>query len=235
VLTLHGRLDIPDVHPVYRAFPNVAYCSISDAQRDPLPDLPWAATVHHGLPPDLYRFDPTGGSYLLFVGRVSPEKQPDAAIRIARAAGVRLVMAAKVDPADRRYWEDTIQPMLGPGVDFIGEVDDRGKEELLRGASALLFPVDWPEPFGLVLIEALACGTPVVARRRGSVPEIIDDGETGFVCETEAELIAAVRRVGTIDRHACRRAFDTRFAVDRMVEAYVAVYEEVGGAERACA
>jgi len=230
VLTLHGRLDISDVHPVYRAFPHVAFCSISTAQRAPVPDVSWAATVHHGLPRDLYRFGP-GGGYLLFVGRISPEKKPDAAIRIARAAGLPLVIAAKVDPADRAYWETVVQPLVAqPGVRFVGEVGESGKEELLRGARALLFPVDWPEPFGLVLIEALACGTPVIARCRGSVPEIVDEGETGFVCETDDEMVEAAGRLGRIDRHACRRTFERRFSVEHMVDAYEAVYERACGA-----
>ncbi len=228
VLTLHGRLDLPEAHAVYRCAPSVAFVSVSDAQRAPLTGVRWVRTIHHGLPPQLYRFQPTPGRYLAFVGRISPEKRPDAAIRIARAAGIPLKIAAKVDAADREYFDAVVRPLLaGPLVEFIGEVDDRGKQELLGGALALLFPVDWPEPFGLVLIEALACGTPVIARRRGSTPEVIRDGVTGFLCETEAEMVGAVARVDRLDRAACRAEFERRFTVDRMADAYLDAYRTV--------
>ncbi|MCS6925873.1 MAG: glycosyltransferase family 4 protein [Candidatus Binatia bacterium] len=228
VLTLHGRLDIPELAPLYEDYPDVPLVSISDAQRKPLPRANWLATVYHGLPPDLYKFHPSPERYLLFLGRVSPEKRPDSAIRVACAAGLPLRIAAKVDKADREYFETTIRPLLThPLVEFLGEVTDAQKQELLGRALALLFPVDWPEPFGLVLIEALACGTPVIARRRGSVPEILQDGVTGILCETEAEMVAAVHRVAELDRRACRRAFEQRFTVTHMAQRYLQVYDAV--------
>jgi glycosyltransferase involved in cell wall biosynthesis len=227
VLTLHGRLDIAEAHAVYRAVPEASFVSISDAQRLPLAGVPWAATVHHGLPPRFHHFHPTPGRYLLFLGRISPEKRPDTAIRVALAAGVPLKIAAKVDPIDGAYFEDVIRPLLRhPLVDFIGEVDEPTKGRLLAGALALLFPIDWPEPFGLVLIEALACGTPVIARRRGSVPEIIRDGVTGYLRETEEELTGAVRRVQALSRAACRMEFEQRFSAGRMVDDYLRVYAQ---------
>jgi glycosyltransferase involved in cell wall biosynthesis len=225
LVTLHGRLDLAEAHPVYRAFPEVGFVSVSAAQRAPLPDVSWAATVHHGLPESLYRFQPAPGRHLLFLGRISPEKRPDAAIRVAVQSGVPLRIAAKVDPADRDYFERVVRPLLDhPLVEFLGEVDDRAKEALLGDALALIFPVDWPEPFGLVLIEALACGTPVIARRRGSVPEVVADGHTGFICETERDMIAAVRRVATLERAACRAEFERRFTAGRMAEGYLRVF-----------
>jgi len=226
LLTLHGRLDLPEVHPVYRAAPGVGFVSVSDAQRAPLTGVRWAATVYHGLPPDLYRFHPTPGRYLVFLGRISPEKQPDAAIRVAVQAGIPLKIAAKVDPADVEYFATVVRPLLDhPLVEFLGEVDDRQKGELLGQALALLFPVDWPEPFGLALVEAFACGTPVIARPRGSVPEIVRDGRTGFLCETEKQMAAATIRVASLSRAACRREFEERFSVTSMVSAYERVYE----------
>ncbi len=225
IVTLHGRLDLAELHPIYRAFPEVPLVSVSDAQRTPLAGVTWAATVHHGLPRDLFRFHPGPGRFLLFLGRIAPEKCPDAAIRVAIAAGVPLRIAAKVDPVDRAYFEQVIRPLLDhPLVEFLGEVDDRTKEALLAEAAALLFPIDWPEPFGLVLIEALACGTPVIARRRGSVPEIIADGVTGFVCDTEEEMVAAVARLPTLRRAACREAFERRFTAARMADDYLRVF-----------
>jgi glycosyltransferase involved in cell wall biosynthesis len=225
ILTLHGRLDLPEAHPVYQAFPEVALVSVSDAQRAPLGGVTWAATVHHGLPRDLFRFHAAPGRFLLFLGRISPEKCPDAAIRMAIAAGVPLRIAAKIDPVDRAYFEQVVSPLLDhPLVEFLGEVDERVKEALLADALALLFPVDWPEPFGLVLIEALACGTPVIARRRGSVPEIIAHGRTGFVCDTEEEMVAAVARIPTLRRAACREAFEQRFTAARMAHDYLRVF-----------
>jgi glycosyltransferase involved in cell wall biosynthesis len=226
VLTPHGRLDIPEVHPVYRAFPEVALTSISDAQRLPLAGVHWAATVHHGLPPDLYRFRPEAGKHLLFLGRISPEKCPDMAIRVAIRSGVPLRIAAKVDKADQLYFEQVVRPMLDhPLVEWLSEVDDGAKEQLLGEAIALIFPIDWPEPFGMVMIESLACGTPVISRRRGSVPEVIVDGQTGFMCETEDEMVAAVARVTELRRRACRAEFDARFTAGRMAERYLRVYE----------
>jgi glycosyltransferase involved in cell wall biosynthesis len=228
VLTLHGRLDLHEVHPVYRAFPEVHFVSISDAQRAWLSGVRWVATVHHGLPRDLYRFEPRGGRSLLFLGRISPEKCPDAAIRVARRAGVPLRIAAKIDRPDRDYFDQVVRPLLGePGVEFVGEVDDRAKHALLSESLGLLFPIDWPEPFGMVVVEALACGTPVIARNRGSVPELVRDGETGFVCETEDDMVAAVERVAGLGRAACRADFERRFTVERMVDRHVGVYEAV--------
>jgi glycosyltransferase involved in cell wall biosynthesis len=225
ILTLHGRLDLAEAHPVYRAFPEIGLVSVSDAQRTPLTGVSWAGTVHHGLPEDMFRFHPGPGRFLLFLGRISPEKCPDVAIRVAVAAGVPLRIAAKVDPADREYFEQVVRPLLDhPLVEFLGEVDDRGKEALLAEALALVFPVDWPEPFGLVLIEALACGTPVIARRRGSVPEIITDGVTGFLCETEEEMVRAVARLPSLRRMICRETFERRFTAERMADDYLAVF-----------
>jgi glycosyltransferase involved in cell wall biosynthesis len=234
VVTLHGRLDLREAHPLYRAFPNVHYVSISTAQREPVDGLRWAATVHHGMPRDLYRLDERPQrTHLLFLGRISAEKAPDAAIRVAVRAGVPIKIAAKVDRSDRKYFEEFVRPLLDhPLVEFLDEVDDTRKAELLAGALALLFPVDWPEPFGMVVIESLACGTPVIARRRGSVPELIAHGKTGFVCETEDEMVAAVRRVGELDRRACREEFERRFAVEVMAEAYLRVYERARSSMR---
>ena len=230
VVTLHGRLDLPEVHPVYRGFPKVGFVSISDAQRAPLSGVRWAGTVYHGLAREQYRFHPRSRGHLAFVGRISPEKGPDAAIRVALRAGVPLKIAAKVDRADRDYFETVVRPLLRhPGIEFVGEVDERGKEALLGEALALLFPIDWPEPFGLVVIEALAWGTPVVARRRGSVPELLEHGKTGFVCETEDEMVAAVARLRDLRRAACRKEFERRFTVPTMTDAYLRIYE----AERA--
>lgn len=228
VVTLHGRLDLPGLDGVLRDFPDVSYVSISDSQRAPVPDINWVATVHHGLPASCYRFEPVPVDYLLFLGRISPEKCPDRAIRIATRAGVPLRIAAKVDAVDREYFDSAVRPLLDdPLVDFIGEVSGEQKLELLAHARALLFPIDWPEPFGLVMIEALACGTPVIARRRGSVPEILRHGETGFVCETDDELCEAIATVEQIDRRRCRDDFERRFTDARMAQNYLAVYDAV--------
>ena len=228
LITLHGRLDIPDIAPLYTDYCDVPVVSISDAQRTPLPQANWQATVHHGLPPALYPAQTRAGAYLLFLGRISPEKCPDTAIRIACRAGIPLRIAAKVDAVDQQYFETTIRPLLDhPLVTFVGEVDEDGKRALLGNALALLFPIDWPEPFGLVMIEALACGTPVIARRRGSVPEVLEHGRTGFVCETEDEMLAAVRRLSRLDRAACRAAFERRFTDAVMAQHYLEVYEAI--------
>ncbi len=233
VITLHGRLDIPEIAPLYRDYSEVPLVSISNAQRAPLSDANWIATVHHGLPPDLFPFEPRPDSYLLFLGRISPEKRPDAAIRIACRAGVPLRIAAKVDAVDRAYFEAEIRPLLRrPRVEFLGEVDDEQKKTLLGRARALLFPIDWPEPFGLVMIEALACGTPVIARRRGSVPEVLRHGVTGWICDTEEEMVAAVERIGEIDRATCRAEFEARFTAAHMARNYVQVYEAVLASRR---
>ncbi|MBX6376584.1 MAG: glycosyltransferase family 4 protein [Acetobacteraceae bacterium] len=227
VTTLHGRLDLPELVPVFAAFPQAPFVSISDAQRLPLRDvaMTWAATVHHGIPPDLLRFSPRHQGYLAFLGRISPEKGPDAAIRIARAAGIPLRIAAKVDQADQAYFEAVVKPMLdGPGVEFIGEITEAEKSDFLGGAMALLMPIDWPEPFGLVMIEAMACGTPVLAYPRGSVPEVVDDGVTGLLVQDEAAAAAALERIGSLDRAAVRRTFEARFTARRMAEDYLGVY-----------
>ena len=226
VTTMHGRLDLPELVPLYREFADVPVVSISDAQRRPLPRARWIGTVHHGLPRDLLRFDPGPGEYFAFLGRVSPEKRLDRAIAIATACGCRLRVAAKVDPADRKYFETEIRPLLdNPLVEFIGEIGEEEKSGFLGRAKALLFPIDWPEPFGLVMIEALACGVPVVAIRGGSVPEIVDDGVTGFVVSSVEEASEAARQVERLDRRACRAAFERRFTVGRMASEYVALYE----------
>lgn len=226
VTTLHGRQDLPDLWPFYRAFPNMPLVSISDAQRAPIQDANFAGTVLHGLPADLHQpnFDPRGG-YLAFLGRISPEKRPDRAIQIARALGIPLKIAAKIDKADEKYFRETIHPLLdGPGVEFVGEVDERSKTRFLGEARALLFPIDWPEPFGLVMIEAMACGTPTLAFRNGSVPEVIDDGVTGRVVDTMPEAIAAMPEVLALDRRLVRRRFEERFTAARMARDYVELY-----------
>ena len=232
--TAHGRLDLPDLEPLFRRFPEQPMVSISDSQRTPLPWLNWKATVHHGLPPGLYSFHPRPQDYFAFVGRISPEKRVDRAIEIARACGTPLRVAAKVDPADREYFASKIEPLLhDPLVTYLGEVGDAGKDELIGHARALLMPIDWPEPFGLVMIEALACGTPVVAWRHGAVPEIVDDGVTGFVVDSMQQAVEAARGIGTISRQRCRETFEQRFCARVMARAYLGVYRELVAAELA--
>jgi glycosyltransferase involved in cell wall biosynthesis len=227
VTTLHGRLDLPEFAPVYTTFRSEAFVSISDAQRLPVPDLNWVATVHHGLPLEDYPVGP-GGDYLLFLGRISPEKRPHAAIDIARRLGVKLVIAAKVDPTDREYYEQHVVPRLaGGGVEHVGETDLAETVRLLQGARALLFPIDWPEPFGLAMIESMACGTPVVTRRCGSTLEVVEHGKTGFVCDDDEDITRALERIDRIDRAACRRHVETRFSVGRMADDYEAVYRRL--------
>ncbi|MDA8381738.1 MAG: glycosyltransferase family 4 protein [Betaproteobacteria bacterium] len=228
VTTLHGRLDLPELVPLYREFSDVPVVSISNAQRTPLSWANWQATIYHGLPLDLYtpQFQP--GRYLAFLGRISPEKGIDRAIEIARRAAVPLKIAAKVDRVDRDYFEETIKPLLAqPGIEFIGELGERAKSAFLGQALALLFPIDWPEPFGLAVIEANACGTPVIAFRRGSIPEIIEEGVSGFVVDSAAEAVAAIRQASHLDRRACRALFERRFSVERMAREYVALYERL--------
>ncbi len=228
VTTLHGRLDIPELAPLYREFDDEPLVSISDSQREPLPKAHWWGTIYHGIPEDLYALRPTSGSYLAFLGRISPEKGADQAIAIARMAGMLLKIAAKVDDADRRYFETTIKPLFrDPLVEYLGEIDDGEKQRLLGEAAALLFPIDWPEPFGLVLIEAMACGTPVIAFRRGSVPEVIDDGITGFIVDDVEGAVRACERVATFDRVRCRRVFEERFSARQMAESYLALYRKL--------
>jgi glycosyltransferase involved in cell wall biosynthesis len=225
VTTLHGRLDLPDLVPLYREFRGMPVTSISNAQRAPLPWLNWRGTVHHGLPADLHCGLDGPGDYLAFLGRVSPEKGLERAIEIARRARLPLRIAAKVDRADIPYHEEVIKPLFAqPHVDFVGEIGEEEKRGFLGNARALLFPIDWPEPFGLVMIEAMACGTPIVAFRRGSVPEIMTEGETGFVCSTVEEAVAAVERLPEISRRGCRQAFERRFTATRMAREYVSIY-----------
>ncbi|HEV8583928.1 MAG TPA: glycosyltransferase family 4 protein, partial [Methylomirabilota bacterium] len=234
--TVHGRLDLPYLVPIYRDFTDAALVSISDAQRVPLASLgvTWAGTVHHGLPVERYPFVAEPGDYLAFLGRLSPEKQPDVAIEVARRVGLPLRMAAKIDAGDREYVARVVAPLLEhPLVEFAGEIDDADKAAFLGGARALLFPIDWPEPFGLVVIEALACGTPVIARPCGSVPELLADGHTGFLGDTVDDLVEAVKRIDTIDRAACRRHVEARFSIARMVDEYEALFRRAATARRA--
>lgn len=229
--TLHGRLDVPDLQPLYAEFREMPVVSISDAQREPLPDANWQATVYHGLPRDLYAFNAAPGEYLAFLGRISPEKRVDRAIEIAREVQMPLRIAAKVDDIDQTYFEATIKPLLqDPLVDYVGEIGDGEKQEFLGCAIGLLFPIDWEEPFGLVMIEALACGTPVVAYRRGSVPEVLSDGETGFIVEDLVGAIQAARRLPELDRRRCRDAFERNFTASRMANDYVNLYERLARA-----
>jgi glycosyltransferase involved in cell wall biosynthesis len=226
--TLHGRQDLGDLKPFYSRFGEMPLVSISNDQRKPLPHANFVATIHHGIPPDLHRPSLKQGSYLAFLGRISPEKRPDRAIRIARAAGFPLKIAAKVDKVDEDYFRNHILPLLdGPGVEFIGEINEREKTEFLGEAAALLFPVDWPEPFGLVMIEAMACGTPVLAFRCGSVPEVIEDGVTGKVVDSEEEAIEALPAILSYDRRAVRQRFEERFTNTRMAKDYVSIYRQL--------
>jgi glycosyltransferase involved in cell wall biosynthesis len=212
--TMHGRLDLKEMLPIYRSYKDLPMVSISDDQRRPVPDLNWVRTIYHGLPRDLLRFSPKTGDYLAFLGRISPEKRPVLAIEIARRTGVRLKIAAKVDRNDRDYFESVIKPLLSsPGIEFIGEINETEKQDFLGGALALIFPVDWPEPFGLVMIEALACGTPVIARPFGSV---LRHGITGFLGVSLEELVSSVNKIGDISRQRCRQEFETRFTSEVM-------------------
>jgi glycosyltransferase involved in cell wall biosynthesis len=228
VTTLHGRLDIPEIHPLFQEFSEMPLVSISDAQRDPMQWANWVGTVHHGLPLQLFRPQFRPGEYLAFLGRISPEKRVDRAIEIAKQAGMRLKIAAKIDTADRKYFETTISHLLDdPLVEYVGEIGEHEKSGFLGNAHALLFPIDWPEPFGLVMIEALACGTPVIAYARGSVPEIVEDGETGFLVSSIDEAADAVSRVASLDRRRCRATFENRFSTNRMCSDYLAIYRKV--------
>ena len=232
--TLHGRQDLPELKALYAGFPEMPLVSISDDQRKPVAGSNFLATVYHGLPLNLHGFtaNPRGG-YLAFLGRISPEKGVDRAIAIARAAGLPLKIAAKVDNADRDYFHEQIEPLLKlPGIEFIGEINEQQKSRFLGEALALLFPVDWPEPFGLVLIEAMACGTPVLAFRRGSVPEVLEDGRTGIIVQTVEEAIAALPKVLALDRGAVRRRFEQRFSARRMAEDYLALYDRATSSRR---
>jgi glycosyltransferase involved in cell wall biosynthesis len=225
VTTLHGRLDLPQLPAIYDEYRNTPVVSISDAQRAPLPHADWIRTVPHGIPIDLHHEGAGDGDYLVFLGRISPEKRLDRAIEIAEASGLQLKVAAKIDRADASYFEREIAPLMTtPCVDYLGEIDETDKGALLRGARALLFPIDWPEPFGLVMIEAFACGTPVIAYCRGSIPEVIDDGVTGFIVNDLNEAIAAAGKLRTLSRHAIRKRFEARFTASRMTDDYVDTY-----------
>jgi glycosyltransferase involved in cell wall biosynthesis len=228
VTTLHGRLDLADLQPLYREFADMPVVSISDAQRAPLPGANWQGTVHHGLPRYLFGFHAGAGPYLAFLGRISPEKQVDQAIAIARRAGMPLRIAAKVDRTDQAYFDAVVRPLLEePLVEFLGEIGDHEKDAFLGNALALLFPIDWPEPFGLVMIESMACGTPVIAYRRGSAAEVLDDGVTGFIVNGLDEAVEAVGRVAQLDRRRCRQVFEERFSAEVMARAYLAVYRRI--------
>ncbi len=226
--TLHGRLDIPDLAPLYQRFRDIPVVSISDSQRQPLPWLNWQSTVYHGLPIDSLQFQSAPENYLAFLGRISPEKGVDDAIAIARAAGIELKIAAKVDRADQAYFESVIKPLLNdPGVDFVGEIGHSEKNEFLGRAIALLTPVQWPEPFGLVMIEAMASGTPVIGYPRGSVPELVEDGVSGFVVNNVQEAERAVRALPALSRRKCRDYFEARFSSVRMCKDYLDVYNRL--------
>ena len=226
--TLHGRQDLADLKPFYSRFSEMPLVSVSDDQRKPLSQANYIATIHHGIPPDLHRPSFEQGSYLAFLGRISPEKRPDRAIRIARAVGIPLKIAAKVDKVDEDYFRNDIVPLIdGPGVEFIGEINEREKTKFLGEAAALLFPVDWPEPFGLVMIEAMACGTPVLAFRCGSIPEVIEDGVTGKVVESEDEAVALLPAIMSYDRRKVRQRFEERFTATRMARDYVRTYRKL--------
>jgi glycosyltransferase involved in cell wall biosynthesis len=228
VTTLHGRLDIPDLVPLYQEFHDMPVISISNGQREPLPWANWQATVYHGLPRDLYQFRSEAGQYLAFLGRISPEKRVDRAIEIAKQVGMPLKIAAKIDRADKDYFDSVIAPLLRDSlVEFVGEIGDIEKDEFLGNAYALLFPIDWPEPFGLVMIEAMACGTPVVAYRGGAVSELVETGHTGFVVESMADAVEAVRRVAELSRKHCREVFEQRFTATRMAHDYVQQFERL--------
>ncbi|HXF64993.1 MAG TPA: glycosyltransferase family 4 protein [Caldilineaceae bacterium] len=228
--TLHGRLDLPDLVPLYQEFREMPVVSVSNAQRQPLSWANWQGTVYHGLPLDLYTFRAQPGEYLAFLGRIAPEKRVDRAIEVAKRVGMPLKIAAKVDRVDQEYFQEQIKPLLDhPLIEYVGEVDEKEKDEFLGNAYALLFPIDWPEPFGLVMIEALACGTPVIAYERGSVPEVLEDRRTGFIVNDLEEAVQAVGRVDQIDRGECRRVFEERFSAPRMAQDYVALYRRLLG------
>jgi len=225
--TLHGRLDIPDLLPLYREYREMPVVSISNSQRLPLPWLHWLGTVYHGIPPNLYRLHQRPGQYLAFLGRISPEKRVDRAIRIAERVGVPLKIAAKVDKQDLDYYESLKKLLKRPHVEYVGELGETEKHEFLGNALALLFPIDWPEPFGLVMIEAMACGTPTIAYANGSVPEIIVDGLTGFIVHDFQGAVEAVNRIHTLDRKQCRRSFEERFTATRMASDYVSLFSHL--------
>lgn len=229
ITTLHGRLDLPDLLYIFRKFTDLPLVSISDSQRSPFPDASWMGTVYHGLPIDLYEKGEGKGDYVVFIGRISPEKRPDRAIEIAKKAGLNIKIAAKIDKGnDERYYQTRIKRLMEqPHVEFIGEICENEKKEILGNAKALLFPIDWPEPFGMVMIESMACGTPVIAFNNGSVPEIIDNGQSGFVVNTVVEAVKALKQIDLLDRNIVRSIFETRFSSSIMAENYIRLYESL--------
>lgn len=230
VTTLHGRLDLADLIPVYKRYADAPLISISMAQRKPFPRANWVGNIHHGLPIDLHAFYPKGGNYLAFLGRISPEKRVDRAIEIAKRTGMPLKIAAKIDNADREYYETVIKPLLNdPNVEFVGEIAEHEKGEFLGNAHAYLFPIDWPEPFGLTMIEAMACGTPTIAFNCGSVPEVMQEGLTGFIVNNMDQAVVAVGKIATVERTACRNVFEKRFTATRMAEQYVELFQSMAG------
>jgi len=229
--TLHGRLDLPEHEPVFSTFSAIPVVSISHAQRRPALQARWAGTVHHGMPETLLKPEPAKASYLAFLGRISPEKRVDRAVHIAERCGLPLKVAAKVDPVDQDYFNENIRPLFAkPHVDFIGEIADAQKSEFLSGAIALIVPIDWPEPFGLVMIEAMACGAPVIAFNRGAAPELVEDGVTGFVVEDEISAVGAVHQLARLSRETIRKRFEERFTARRMAREYLKIYRELLGA-----
>jgi len=228
LVTMHGRLDYKEYTNFINYYNKINYVSISDYQRRPVPNVNWAGTVYHGMPKDLLLFTNNPEDYFLFLGRITKEKRPDIAINIAKRLGIKLKIAAKVDKVDVEYFEKEILPLMdSPFVEYVGEVNDQQKESLLNGAIALLNTIDWPEPFGLVMIEALACGTPVITKRFGSTPEIIEHGNTGFICDTEYDFITAIKNIEKIDRKNCRKSFKTRFTSNIMTEKYLSLYRSL--------
>ena len=230
VTTIHGRLDRKDQCRLYEEFRDLPVVSISDSQRRPVPDLNWQGTVYNALPLHQRTFSPRHEGYLAFMGRISPEKGPGDAIRIARESGMPLKIAAKIDDEQRPYFEKVVEPHLGEDIEFVGEIGGKAKDDFFGNAAALLFPIDWPEPFGLVMIEAMACGTPVIAFLHGAVPEVVADGVSGFVVPDVAAAVSAVACLEELDRRACRRHFEENFSAARMVQGYVGVYEQLLGA-----
>jgi glycosyltransferase involved in cell wall biosynthesis len=230
VTTLHGRLDIPNLYNLYKEFADINVISISDFQRTPLPWINWQATVYHGLPEDLYEFHEEPEEYLAFIGRITPEKRVDSAIEIAKKSGMKLKIAAKVDNINKKYFNTCLKPFLNEDdIEFLGEIGESEKNDFLGNAYALLFPIDWPEPFGLVMIEAMACGTPIIARLQGSVPEIMEHSITGFVVKNTVDAVKAVKEVGKLKRKKCREIFEAKFTSRRMAENYLQVYEKIIG------
>jgi glycosyltransferase involved in cell wall biosynthesis len=228
ISTMHGRMDLAEYGPLYDEFSDMSLVSISYAQRQPVPQAKWTQTIYHGLPLDLYSFEPDPDDYLAFVGRISPEKRVDAAVEVARRAGMPLKIAAKIDDNDSAYFEEVIEPLFDDDiVEFVGEIDEQQKQAFLGQAAALVFMIDWPEPFGLAMIEAMACGTPVIARRCGSIPEVVDHGVTGFVCEDVDEAVEAVGQLDALRRETVRETFERRFSAQRMARDYVSVYRDV--------